>query len=122
MILVWLITILFIGGIGAWLAEKSNPELPRYIALATLLLDLFLVMLMLFAPGMLGLDPLEQADLGQPGEWLVLFSADWIPRFGVSFIFGADGLGLLLIALTVFLGLMSLGSAWNEIKDRTGFF
>jgi len=122
MILVWLITILFAGGIGAWLSEKRNPELPRVIALATILLDLFLVVLMLVAPGVLGLDSASQADLGQTGEWLVLSSSEWIPRFGVSFIFGADGLGLLLISLTVFLGLMSLGSAWNEIKERTGFF
>ena len=122
MILVWLITILFAGGIGAWLSEKRNPELPRVIALATILLDLFLVVLMLVAPGVLGLDSALQADLGQTGEWLVLSSSEWIPRFGVSFIFGADGLGLLLISLTVFLGLMSLGSAWNEIKERTGFF
>ena len=122
MILVWLITILFAGGIGAWLSEKRNPELPRVIALATILLDLFLVVLMLVAPGVLGLDSALQADLGQTGEWLVLSSSEWIPRFGVSFIFGADGLGLLLISLTVFLGLMSLGSAWHEIKERTGFF
>lgn len=122
MILAWLIAILFAGGIGAWLAEKSNPELPRVIALGTILLDLFLVLLMLFAPGALGIDAIAQADLGQPGQWLVLASAEWIPRFGISFIFGADGLGLLLIALTVFLGLISLGSAWHEIKDRAGFF
>jgi NADH-quinone oxidoreductase subunit M len=121
-ILAWLISILFVGGIGAWLAEKSNPELPRVIALATILLDLFLVVLMLVAPGALGLDAAAQADLGQPGEWLVLYSSEWIPRFGISFIFGADGLGLLLITLTVFLGLISLGSAWHEIKERTGFF
>lgn len=122
MILVWLITIMLAGGVGAWISEKSNPELPRFIALATILLDLFLVALMLFAPGVLGIEAIEQADLGQPGEWLVLAEYAWIPRFGISFIFGADGLGLLLIALTVFLGLMSLGSAWHEIKDRTGFF
>ncbi|MBT6041989.1 MAG: NADH-quinone oxidoreductase subunit M [Gammaproteobacteria bacterium] len=122
MILVWLIVILFAGGIGALVAEKRSVELPRVIALATLLLDLFLVVLMLFAPATLGLDAGSQIDLGQTGEWLVLTSSEWIPQFGVSFIFGADGLGLLLIALTVFLGLMSLGSAWHEIKERTGFF
>jgi len=81
MILVWLITILFAGGIGAWLSEKRNPELPRVIALATILLDLFLVVLMLVAPGVLGLDSASQADLGQTGEWLVLSSSEWIPRF-----------------------------------------
>ncbi|MEX2365668.1 MAG: NADH-quinone oxidoreductase subunit M, partial [Pseudohongiellaceae bacterium] len=122
MILVWLMIILFVGGIGAWLAESRGNELPRVIALGAILLDLFLIILMLVAPGSLGLLEGSQAQLGQSGEWLVLFSADWIPRFGISLIFGVDGLSLLLVFLTVFLGLMSLGAAWHEIKDRAGFF
>jgi NADH-quinone oxidoreductase subunit M len=48
--------------------------------------------------------------------------ADWIERFGVSFIFGVDGLGLMLVALTIFLGLIALGAAWSEIHERSGFF
>lgn len=123
MILVWLMLILFAGGIGAWLAESRGAEHPRAVALAAILLDLFLVILMLVAPGAVGLDDTSAvASLGQSGEWLVLFHADWIPRFGVSFIFGVDGLGLLLVALTVFLGLISLGAAWGEIHERSGFF
>ena len=123
MILVWLMVILFAGGIGAWLAESRGAEHPRAVALAAILLDLFLVILMLVAPDSLGLGTADTvAQLGQNGEWLVLLQADWIPRFGVSFIFGADGLGLMLIALTVFLGLISLGAAWGEIHERSGFF
>jgi NADH-quinone oxidoreductase subunit M len=123
MILVWLMVILFAGGIGAWLAESRGAEHPRAVALAAILLDLFLVILMLVAPDTLGLGTADTvAQLGQQGEWLVLLQADWIPRFGVSFIFGADGLGLMLIALTVFLGLVSLGAAWGEIHERSGFF
>lgn len=122
MILVWMMLILFVGGIGAWLAESRGVGHPRVIALCALLLNLFLIIMMLVAPGSIGLDGNAVAQLGQPGEWLVLFQADWIPRFGVSFIFGADGLSLLLIFLTVFLGLIALGSAWNEIQERSGFF
>src|SRR5690554_1386959 len=122
MILVWLMIILFAGGLAAWMAEGRGSHLPRVIALVTLLLDLFLVVLMLVAPATLGIDAGAQAQLGQPGEWLVLYSADWIPRFGISLIFGADGLSLLMIFLTVFLGLISLGAAWNEIEERAGFF
>lgn len=123
MILVWLMVILFAGGIGAWLAESRGAEHPRAVALAAILLDLFLVILMLVAPDSLGLGTADTvAQLGQNGDWLVLMQADWIPRFGVNFIFGADGLGLMLIALTVFLGLISLGAAWGEIHERSGFF
>jgi NADH-quinone oxidoreductase subunit M len=123
MILVWLMLILFAGGIGAWLAESRGAEHPRVVALAAILLDLFLVILMLVAPGAVGLGEASAvANLGQTGEWLVLFQAPWIERFGVSFIFGMDGLGLLLVALTVILGLISLGAAWGEIHERSGFF
>lgn len=123
MILVWLMLILFAGGIGAWLAESRGAEHPRVVALAAILLDLFIVILMLVAPGAVGLgDAASVAQLGQTGEWLVLFQAPWIERFGVSFIFGMDGLGLLLVALTVILGLISLGAAWGEIHERSGFF
>ncbi len=118
MIIVWLMLILFVGGIGAWLSESRGIGVPRVIALFAILLDLALVIFMLLAPDSIGLTPVSS----EQGEWLVLFQADWIPRFGISFIFGADGFSLLLIALTVFLGLISLGSAWHEIKERSGFF
>ncbi|MDY6981634.1 MAG: NADH-quinone oxidoreductase subunit M [Pseudomonadota bacterium] len=115
--------ILFAGGIGAWLAEGRGQDTPRVIALSALLLCAFLVLMMLLAPGGIGLEAAGAvAQLGQPGDWLVLYQADWIPRFGVSFIFGVDGLGMLMVALTVFLGLMALGAAWGDIHERTGFF
>ena len=122
MILVWLMVILFAGGIGAWLAEGRGQDTPRVIALSALLLDLFLVIMMLVAPDAIGLNAGGVAQLGQAGDWLVLFQAPWIERFGVSFIFGVDGIGLLMVALTVFLGLMALGAAWGDIHERTGFF
>jgi NADH-quinone oxidoreductase subunit M len=78
--------------------------------------------MMMVAPEAIGISPDAVAQLAQGGDWLVLYQADWIPRFGVSFIFGADGLSLMLIMLTVFLGLMALGSAWGEIHERSGFF
>jgi NADH-quinone oxidoreductase subunit M len=118
MILVWLMLILFVGGIGAWLTESRCPELPRVIALVAILLDLALVVMMLVAPDAMGLVPV----MSNGESWLVLMQADWIPRFGIQFIFGADGLSLLLIFLTVFLGMISLGAAWHEIKERPGFF
>ena len=108
MIIVLLISILFFGGVLAWLAEIIDPRLPRLVALLAVILD-FLVMLTL-----LGAD----AD----GAWLVSFTADWIARFGITIYFAVDGLSLLLILLTAFLGVIAVGSAWTEITERTGFF
>lgn len=126
MILVWLMLIPFLGGLAALVSERLSRELPRAIALAVLVVDLLLVLLLVLMPDSVVTGD-QEALLGLAGservpDWQVLFSADWIPRFGISFLFGADGLSLLLIVLTLFLGLMSLGAAWNEISERTGFF
>lgn len=108
MILVWLIAILFIGGVLAWLSERANPTLPRTIALVTVVVDL-LVMLSLLGSG-------------DGGQWIASIDASWIPRFGISFYLAVDGLSLLLILLTAFLGIIAIGSAWDEITERAGFF
>lgn len=109
MILVWLISILFVGGVIAWLSERINPNYPRLIALITVLLDLLLMF------SLLGTDPAT-------GGWVASVDAAWIPRFGISFYLAADGLSVLLLLLTAFLGVIAIGSAWDEIKEQTGFF
>ena len=108
MILVILIAVLFLGGVLAWLSERVNPNLPRTIALATVLLDLLIMLTLLGS--------------GDSAGWIASVDAAWIPRFGISFYLAADGLSLLLLLLTVFLGAISIGAAWDEITERAGFF
>tara|TARA_B100001142_G_scaffold60818_1_gene59912 strand:- start:1442 stop:2941 length:1500 start_codon:yes stop_codon:yes gene_type:complete len=108
-ILVWLISILFVGGIIAWLSERINPAYPRIIALITVVLDLLLML------SVLGSEP-------NAGGWIASVNAEWVPRFGISFYLALDGLSVLLILLTGFLGVIAIGSAWDEIKERAGFF
>jgi len=111
MLLVYLIGILFIGGLLAWLAERANAQLPRWIALIAVAIDLLLVM---------GLAPQFSAS-GADG-WQLQYSAPWIPRFGIQFHFAADGLSYLMLLLTSFLGLIAVAAAWSEIQKRSGFF
>jgi NADH-quinone oxidoreductase subunit M len=54
--------------------------------------------------------------------WLVEIDAEWIPRLGINFHLAMDGLSLLLVMLTAFLGIMSVAASWTEIKERVGFF
>ena len=110
MILVVLISVLFIGGVLAWISERINPDYPRLIALIAILLDLVLMLTLLGGDGV------------SEGAWLASISAEWIPRFGISFYLAADGLSVLLLLLTAFLGAIAIGSAWHEIKERRGFF
>src|SRR5690606_26833075 len=56
------------------------------------------------------------------GQWFVLEKWEWIARFGIYLQIGVDGLSLLLLLLTVFLGLISVAAAWDEITQRCGFF
>ena len=109
MILIWMISILFIGGLLAWASERYNQNYPRNIALLAVLVDLLLMLSILQS------EPTTS-------EWITTFQIDWIPRFGISLYFALDGLSLLLIILTAFLGAISIGSAWDEIKTQTGFF
>src|SRR5947209_19011350 len=42
----------------------------------------------------------------------------WIPIIGARYQMGADGVSVLLIVLTTFLGLLAALSSWNYIQKR----
>ncbi|HWP01565.1 MAG TPA: NADH-quinone oxidoreductase subunit M [Methylococcus sp.] len=111
MTLFWLLLITLVGGICAALTGLWRAEAPRIAALITLGLDLLLV-LPLFA----GMDSMTNQI------WLLQLDWAWIPRFGIRFHLALDGLSLLLVALTLFLGLLAVGCSWTEIRERPGLF
>jgi NADH-quinone oxidoreductase subunit M len=115
MILTWLIIIPLIGGLLAWLLARQNSSVPRWICLIALAIELVLV---------LGLWAGHADKVSFSGEdrWLETVNVAWIPQFGISFHLSLDGLSLVMIALTVFLGILSVGASWTEIKERVGFF
>ena len=112
MIVVILISVLFIGGILAWVSEAIDSRAPRYIALIVLVFELLLLIYFLNSNA-------AQVD---SGGWMVLEKWQWMPRFNIYFQFGLDGLSILMLLLTLFLGIMACGSAWSEITERVGFF
>lgn len=113
MMLLALIAVLGLGGIAAWLSEARNPDAPRWIAVITLVIEALLLA---------GQFSGTQSVDGLPSAWLADYNQPWIPRFGIGFHLAADGLSLLLIALTILLGFMAVSSSWTEIKIRQGFF
>ncbi len=46
-------------------------------------------------------------------------TADWIPSIGAKYHLGIDGISLLLIMLTTFLGMIAILSSWTAIHQRT---
>jgi NADH-quinone oxidoreductase subunit M len=112
MILLWLILIPLAGGLVAWLLGRRSPAAPRWAAVGALALD-----------GALALALWAQGGAAASGDrWLAELKLPWIPQLGVSFFLALDGLGLLLVTLTVSLGLVAALASWAEIRERAGFF
>jgi NADH-quinone oxidoreductase subunit M len=115
MILLWLILIPFIGGLLCWQAERWGEQVPRWIALATMLFVL-LISILLWLGGDFRL------PVAGGSQWLLEWRTDWIPRFGIEIHLAMDGLSLILVALTGFLGALAVLCSWHEIDERVGFF
>jgi NADH-quinone oxidoreductase subunit M len=115
MILVWLIVLLLGGGLLAWFAERWHPRWCRWVSLAALSIDLMLAVALWAKHG-------GALDVSAQGPWLAQVDLPWIPHFGIHFLLAVDGLSLLLVLLTLFLGVMSVATSWTEIRTRVGFF
>ncbi|WP_447987050.1 NADH-quinone oxidoreductase subunit M [Nitrospira sp. Nam74] len=115
MILVWLIVIPLVAGILAWLTARWSTQAPRWIALAAVALDFILVL----AIWIRGTSP---GAAGATTVWLAEVDWNWVPRFGIHFHLGVDGLSLLMLVLTFLLGIMSVLCSWTEIREKSGFF
>jgi len=111
MILVAFIAVLMIGGILAWIAANWNSVLSRWISVVALLLDFVLALFVWL-----------QNPTIESSNWMIQFSAKWIPSLGVSFSLALDGLSLLMVLLTFFLGIFAVLISWKEIQERVGFF
>lgn len=114
MILAWLILIPLIGGLAAWIAARWSNTSARWASLAALTLDSVLL-------GSLWSGTAARLSLMR-GTWLAELNAPWIPQLGIGIHLAVDGLSLVLVALTLFLGILSVLCSWTEIRARVGFF
>ncbi len=115
MTLVLLILVPLIGGMAAWFVGRRNADVCRWFSLAVVLAELVLV-LRLWARHF------DTAELGSSGPWLEIFQRTWIPELGVGVILAVDGLSLLMIVLTAFIGVMAVVVSWREIETRVGVY
>jgi NADH-quinone oxidoreductase subunit M len=115
MILVWLIVVPLAGGVLAWIVGRQSPRGARWVSLLTLAINLVFSLWLWVA---------HAARMGTAGSgpWLEELRLTWIPQLGISFHLAMDGLSLLLVVLTAFLGMAAVVSSWNEVTDRVGFF
>jgi NADH-quinone oxidoreductase subunit M len=111
MILLWLILIPLIAGVLAWTVARWSASATRWIALIAVLIDFVLALSLWIGNFHAGLH-----------TWFAQADWAWIPQFGIRFHLALDGLSLLLLMLTFFLGILSVLASWNEITEAAGFF
>jgi NADH-quinone oxidoreductase subunit M len=110
MILIFIIVILLTGALLALFAGKYSPLWSRIISLLALIIDLIIIVSLAFQ---------KSAD---GAEWLIDLKVNWITAFGIGLHLALDGLSLVMLILTFFLGIISVIISWNEISEKTGFF
>ena len=97
-----------------WMGQHWSRSAPRWMALGALSADLLLALFLWIQ------DRSVQAT--GHGAWLVESHLSWIPRWGISLHLGVDGLSLVLILLTAFIGVVAIIASWTEIQSRVGLF
>ncbi|TLM79672.1 complex I subunit 4 family protein [Microbulbifer harenosus] len=117
MTLLWLLALLILGGGLSWAGENLRRGCGHWIALTVLAIAILLLGRYLpQALDVLAAEPKPQT------LWWDHIRVPWIPRFGISFTLAIDGLGFLMLALTLLCGLFGLVMTWREIRRRTGCY
>ncbi|MCO6496642.1 MAG: NADH-quinone oxidoreductase subunit M [Chitinophagaceae bacterium] len=114
MILITLLLILMGGGVLAWIAGAFDKSLPKWIALFALLTGLSMMVSFWIGSG-------NVVDVTAGGAWMVTVQYDWVPKLGMTFHLGMDGISLIMTMLTMFLGAISVIVSWKEERN-TGFY
>lgn len=112
MILIYFIVILMVAGILAW---TFGAKTARWVSLSALVINFILAVIT-----WINSYPFSVTENQQ--NWLLEINFSWMTRFGISFHLGMDGLSLILITLTFFLGMLAVLVSWTQIKERIGFY
>jgi NADH-quinone oxidoreductase subunit M len=115
MILIWLIVIPMAAGLLGWLLDRWSSRACRWVCLLSMILELLLALFIWWQQS-------SNLSLTTHGPWLIQVRYSWIPQFGITFFLALDGLSLLLILLTAFMGVMSVACSWGGIQKQVGFF
>jgi NADH-quinone oxidoreductase subunit M len=102
-------TLVFAPAVGALLLSIVPPQALGLLRRGAVAVSL--VALVLAARAWMLFDPAN-------GGFQLVERAPWIPRFGISYFVGIDGISLLLVALTVVLTPLVLVSAADSIHQR----
>jgi NADH-quinone oxidoreductase subunit M len=112
-ILAWLIAVPFVAGLLAWISGRWGDTWSRWIALIGITVDMAIAVALWVRSWGAPLDS---------GGWIVQLNLPWIDQLGIRFELALDGLSLLLVLLTAFLGIVAVAASWTEIQERVALF
>lgn len=115
MTLLLILLIPFIGGLLCWQGERFGAHFVRWVALVSMTT----VLVLAGALWLGGTYALPQSGFIQ---WAAELRLAWIPRFGIDLHLAVDGLSILMVVLTAFIGVLAILCSWKEIVQRVGFF
>jgi NADH-quinone oxidoreductase subunit M len=95
-----------VGALVILFAPRASANLPRTIAMLASAVSFVLSLVMLFT-------------FDHNAEFQFVENKVWLDDLGVSYLMAADGIAVLLIALTTLLSLISIWWSWGTIKTRT---
>ncbi len=102
-----LLIFLPLAGVGLiTFIPQANKDAIRFTALGTAGLNLLLALTLLW-----GFDPSTY-------KMQFVDRLQWIPEIGVTYIVGIDGMSLLLLLLTVFVAVVSIGCSWSAVEEQ----
>ena len=113
MVLLILIGILMAGGILTWLFARFNMLLAKWISLSACGINLVWTIFIWIN---------QHGEFSSAGKWIIEYRQPWIERFGIQIYLALDGLSLLMLMLTFFLGFISVLVSWHQIKRQAGFY
>ena len=102
------ILLLLAGGLGAGASSRWHTDAPRWVSLTVLILASIWLAVVWSGTHV--------------GDLYALTRLSWIPALGISVQLEMDGLSFMMVALTLFLGVVAVISSWSEIEHRHGFF
>ncbi|MCP4548286.1 MAG: NADH-quinone oxidoreductase subunit M [bacterium] len=109
-ILTWLCALPLLGGVAIVLIPRERADLVRWWSLA-ISAGTFLLSLHLWFH-------FNVADTGLQ----FVRSHAWIPRFGIDYAVGVDGISLLLILLTTLIAPLTVLGSWRSVTERVHLF
>lgn len=120
MLLLLIVCIPFVCGLLCWQFERIHVWAPQWIALFSMSVMLIIILFLWNTEYyVLSNNFLEH---GSFPRWTLECVYPWIPRFGISVHFALDGLSLLMIMLSAFLGFIAILCSWYGIKKYQGYF